>query len=313
VKVMQKPIVVVGSINLDLVAEAKRLPVPGETLLGKNFETFHGGKGANQAVAVAKLGYPVIFIGCVGSDRFANELGEGLVEAGVEIQFVKTVPGSSGVAVILRAESGENSIVVVPGANSRLLPEDLKKHKSVLSGAGMILTQLETPLETVEYLAELCQETGVPLMLDPAPAVSLNNELLRGVAWLTPNETEAAALLAWRGGVVDPPSVASALLVRRVRNVVLKLGERGVYIEGQDIAGQYAPAFRVTAVDTTAAGDVFNAAFAVALMRNKAPEEAARFACAAAAISVTRPGAQPSVPTAKEVSAFLEGAVDGPR
>jgi ribokinase len=310
---MQKPIVVVGSMNLDLVAEAKHFPIPGETLLGERFETFHGGKGANQAVAVARLGYPAIMMGCVGSDRFGNELGEGLAEAGVEIQFVKSVPGSSGVAVILRAEGGENSIVVVSGANSRLLPEDLERHKSVLSNAGMILTQLETPLETVEYLAELCEETDVPLMLDPAPAVSLKNGLLRRVSWLTPNETEAGTLLAWRGGHVDPPAVASALRVRGVRNVVLKLGEKGVYLEGEDIAGQYAPAFQVTAVDTTAAGDVFNAAFAVALMRNESPREAARFACAAAAISVTRPGAQPSVPTATEVSAFLERGVDDPR
>jgi ribokinase len=170
----------------------------------------------------------------------------------------------------------------------------------------MILTQLETPLETVEYLAELCEEMDVPLMLDPAPAASLKNRLLRRVAWLTPNETEAGILLAWRGGAFDSPAVASALRVRGVRNVVLKLGEKGAYLEGQDIAGQYAPAFKVTAVDTTAAGDVFNAAFAVALMRGERPCEAARFACAAAAISVTRPGAQPSVPTAKEVSELLD-------
>lgn len=300
-----KPIVVVGSVNLDLVAGVKRFPIPGETIAGTAFETFHGGKGANQAVGIARLGYPVVLMGCVGSDGFGGELGEGLARAGVNIEFLKRVPGSSGVAVILRAEGGENSIVVIPGANSALRPEDLEAHRSVLAGAGMVLTQLETPMETVEYLAELCQEIEVPLMLDPAPAASLKDVLLRRVTWLTPNETEAGSLLAWKGGMVDAPSVASALLLRGVSNVVLKLGEKGVYLKGKDVAAGYTPAFKVAAIDTTAAGDIFNAAFAVRLMQKECPGDAARFACAAAAISVTRAGAQPSAPSEDEVQELL--------
>jgi ribokinase len=171
---VQKPIVVVGSINIDLVASAERIPRAGETVIGKSFRAFHGGKGANQAVAVARLGHPVFMVGNVGDDGFGAELRQGLVDDGVGTTFVSTVPGSSGVAVITTAAGGENNIVVVPGANGLLTPALVEKAAGTLREAGLILAQLEIPLETVEYVAAVASREGIPLMLDPAPARELS-------------------------------------------------------------------------------------------------------------------------------------------
>jgi ribokinase len=303
---MERKLLVVGSINIDLVACANRLPAPGETILGKTFDVFNGGKGANQAVAIGKLGAPVEMIAALGTDLFTERLLSGLQAAGVDTHAVQMVAGPCGVAHISRADNGENSIIVVSGANSLVSPAYIDAHLQAVQQANMILVQLETPLETVIRLAEQAWEAKTPLMLDPAPARPLPEVLLSRTAWLTPNETEAQMLL---GGVSsEPAAVAEKLLTMGVRNVALKLGAQGVFLAGRDCSPQQVPAFPVKAVDTTAAGDCFNAAFAVALTRGKPPAEAARYGAAAAAISVTRAGAQPSLPSSSEVEAFLKNA-----
>ncbi len=187
-----RPIVVVGSINMDLVSTAGRIPIAGETLLGSGFQMHPGGKGANQAVAVARLGYPVQMIGKVGSDLFGEQLRAHLQDAGVGLTAVETVEGSSGLASITVSSTGENCIVVIPGANAVVSPEYIEQYRSLIQNAGLVLTQLEIPVESVERLAELCTEEGVPLMLDPAPAQALSSDLLKRIRWFTPNETEAA-------------------------------------------------------------------------------------------------------------------------
>ena len=304
---MKKKLLVVGSINIDLVASANRLPAPGETILGRSFDVFNGGKGANQAVAIAKLGASVDMIAALGTDLFTERLLSGLKTAGVDTHAVQIVAGPCGVAHISRADSGENSIIVVSGANRLVSATYIDAHVEAVQRASMILVQLETPLEAVIRLAEQAWLAKTPLMLDPAPAMPLPEILLSRTTWLTPNETEAQILL---GRVnLDPAVAAEKLLAMGVRNVALKLGSQGVFLAGRDCTPQRVPAFPVTAVDTTAAGDCFNAAFAVALTRGKPPAVAARYAAAAAAISVTRAGAQPSLPSAAEVEAFLSHAV----
>jgi ribokinase len=305
---MQKPIVVLGSINLDLVVGAERIPQVGETIIGDGFNTFYGGKGANQAVAAAKLGYPVSMLGTVGDDAFGTQLRNALEDSGVDATHVTTVEGASGVALITTGRSGENNIVVVPGANGKLTPKLLEKATALLEHAGFLLTQLEIPLETVEYLAQFAERHNIPLMLDPAPARELSGSLLRRVTWITPNETETAVLLRSNFENDDQGAAAAAerLLDCGVKNVVLKLGSRGCLIAQGTLAKERVPAFPVNAVDTTAAGDAFNAGFAVSLMRGSKVAESAIFASAVAAISVTRPGAQPSMPTAMDVERFLE-------
>jgi ribokinase len=300
---MAKPIVVVGSINIDLVAASERIPAPGETISGKTFHTFFGGKGANQAVAIARLGHPVCMVGKVGDDVFGAELNQALQAAGVDTRPVQKIPGASGVALINTDAHGENSIVVVPGANGEVLPTDIDRHAGLLRTAGMILTQLEIPFETVEYLAEFASTHGIPLMLDPAPARELPESLLRRVSWITPNETEIAQLLAET--ISDEGQLAERLAVLGAENVLLKLGGRGVVLKEGRNTPRLISGFSVDAVDTTGAGDAFNGAFAVAFLSGKPPRESAEFANAAAAISVTRPGAQASMPVRSEVETFL--------
>jgi ribokinase len=302
-KNVEKRLLVVGSINIDLVACATSLPVPGETVLGSSFDVFNGGKGANQAVAIAKLGAPVEMIGSLGTDLFTERLLSGLKTAGVDTHAVQMVAGPCGVAQISRADNGENSIIVISGANRSLTGAYIDTHLEMVQQAKMILVQLETPLEAVIRLAEHAWEANTPFMLDPAPARPLPEFLLSRTTWLTPNETEAQILL---GRVnIDPAAAADKLLAMGVRNVALKLGSQGVFLAGRDCVAQRVSAFPVNVVDTTAAGDCFNAAFAVALTGGKAPAVAARYAAAAAAISVTRAGAQPSLPTSAEVEGFL--------
>jgi ribokinase len=292
---VQKRLLVVGSINIDLVASSNRLPAPGETILGTSFDVFNGGKGANQAVAVAKLGAPVDMIASLGTDLFTQRLLSGLQTAGVD---------THAVAHMSRADNGENSIIVVSGANRQVTSGYIDTHADIVQKARMVLVQLETPLEAVFHLAEIADEAKVPLMLDPAPARALPEPLLSRTTWLTPNETEAQTLL---GRVnLEPAAAAEKLLTMGPRNVALKLGSQGVFLAGRDCSPQWVPSFPVKVVDTTAAGDCFNAAFAVALTAGKAPAEAARFATAAAAISVTRAGAQPSLPSRKEVEDLLK-------
>ncbi len=310
--IVRKPIVVVGSINMDLVANAERIPLAGETVASDRFQTFQGGKGANQAVAIAKLGYPVQLIGRLGLDHFGEELQESLRQAGVDIAGVKKISGSSGIALIVVSRQGENCIVVTPGANAQLMPEDLDEYVDQIRLAGAVLAQLETPLKTIERLAEICLQQGVPFILDPAPAQDLPVELIRKITWFTPNETEADFYLGnsqvSKDGMRNSADVVQGLLSLGARNVLLKRGERGFHLatsEGLDVAH---PAYSVKAVDTTAAGDAFNGAFAMALVTGKSPVESARFASAAAAASVTRNGAQPSMPTYEEVDQLLSAA-----
>ncbi|MBV8399978.1 MAG: ribokinase, partial [Acetobacteraceae bacterium] len=190
-----KPILVIGSINTDLVVRAPRLPLPGETLLGDTFRTFPGGKGANQAVGVARLGHPVALLGKLGRDRLGDELLSGLSGAGVDCHSIERASSASGVALITTEEGGQNTIIVVAGANGDLLPLDVRRNENLIKAAGMVLLQLEIPLASIQAACEIAEGHGVPVMLDPAPAAPLAPELLKRVTWLTPNETEAATLL----------------------------------------------------------------------------------------------------------------------
>jgi ribokinase len=316
----QKKIVVVGSINLDLVASVARLPTVGETLTGQGFATYSGGKGANQAVCAARLGGNVSMVGRLGEDRFAAELRESLHAAGVNTEAVENVAGPSGTAILLVTSEAANSIIVVPGANASLRPEDLDRCEALFQDASIVLCQLETPLHTVEQVGRITQRLDIPFLLDPAPAFALPPSLLQTITWLTPNESECRILLQSLGhlpGVTEsdlPAETAAQLLLDAgVRNVILKLGSRGFYIAGRDIKPGYVSSFQVEAVDTTAAGDAFNGGFAYALAHGGLdPLSAARFANAVAAVSVTRAGAQSSMPQLAEVQALLARGQSAP-
>lgn len=306
-----KKIVVVGSINLDLVSYTKRMPLVGETIIGHGFATHFGGKGANQAVCAARLGGDVSMVGRLGEDSFGNELRKGLNDAGVHTECIENVAGPSGTAIILVADNGSNSIVVNPGANGLLRPQDLIAYEDLFRNASIILSQLEIPLETVEELGRIAERLGIPFLLDPAPAVPLSPNLLKTVTWLTPNESECQSLLNALGysGIetsdLAPEEAAQPFLDAGVRNIILKLGERGVYIAGRDVESTFISSFLVTAVDTTAAGDAFNGGFAFGLTCGDLdPLSAARFANAVAAVSVTKHGAQSSMPQIAEVNAI---------
>jgi ribokinase len=297
----RKPIVVVGSINMDLVAHTHQLPVPGQTVIGTGFDTTPGGKGANQAVAAARLGYPVAMVGAVGNDVFGQALLDNLNHSGVHTEAVARIPGPSGVAPILIADNGENSIVVIPGANGKMDPAAIDRQSALIRSAGMVLCQLELPIETVAYTLALCAAAGVPVILDPAPAAPLPDAVFHQITWFTPNETEAAAYLSYQSRTED---AAQQLLDKGLKGVVLKRGAEGSYVAVRGKAA-WVKSFPVQPVDTVAAGDCFNGAFAVALLEGRDPWTAARFASAAAAISVTRHGAQASMPSRAEVDAFL--------
>ena len=249
---MRKPIVVVGSINLDLVATADHVPLPGETIIGKDFRTFHGGKGANQAVGVAKLGHPVSMLGNVGDDSFGATLKNALRRAGVAANCVRAVKGSSGVALINIGSDGQNNIVVVPGANGKLLPKDIAAHAILLRKAGMILVQLEIPLITLETAAAFAHRHKIPLMLDPAPARELPSGLLQVVAWITPNESETRILCGLPPTEPVTPETAARcadlLLARGPKNVVIKMGAQGAFLATADGLRGMIPSFAVKAV-----------------------------------------------------------------
>lgn len=304
---------------MDLVVHAAHIPAAGETILGKGFGMHPGGKGANQAVAVARLGWPVEMVGMLGSsgkdaDAMGAELRAHLTSAGVGVEGVGLASVGdtpSGVALITVAESGQNSIVVAQGANAHLTPEWMERQAERLCSAAMVLAQLEIPLETVMRVADICAEAGVPLMLDPAPACELPERLFPRVTWMTPNETEAA-FYAGRA-VRDPAAVAAMLQGRGCAAVMVKMGARGAFLTDAEGYATRVEPFAVKAVDSTAAGDAFNAAFAVALVEGRSTVEAARFASAAAAISVTRVGAQESMASRAEVMALLEGRFAGGR
>ena len=287
---------------MDMVTLTPRIPRTGETVIGTGFGTTPGGKGANQAAAAARLGYPVRMVGNVGRDVYGPPLLDNLARAGVGIGAMEKVDGSSGLAPIFLSESGENAIVVVPGANGKVDCATVDRHAELIRSAGMVLCQLEIPMETISHTLDLCAEAGVPVMLDPAPAATLPVDVWDRVSWFTPNETEAAFYL---GETLDTEAGAEHLLARGLKGVVLKRGAEGSYVA---VAGGKAggvSAFKVDAIDTVGAGDCFNGAFAVGLLEGLDPWEAARFASAAAAVSVTRRGAQASMPSRAEVEDFL--------
>jgi ribokinase len=306
---MGKPIVVVGSLNIDFVVNLQRHPAPGETVAGRRFDVFPGGKGANQAYAAARLGGSVAMLGQVGNDAQAPWLKQHLAEGGVDVSAIQIDPAlSSGVAVITIDADGQNRIVVVPGSNGTFTVDRLEQCATLIQCAAIVLLQLEIPLDTVTRAARLAREAGAIVVLDPAPAQAVGAELLESVDYLTPNETELEALT---GGAspsgADRHDVlrrADQLRERGARNVIVKMGSAGALLLGSE-GEHHWPAFPVQAIDTTAAGDAFNGAFAVELADGKSARDAGRFACAAAAVCVTRPGAQPSMPTRDEVEAML--------
>ncbi|HEU4742365.1 MAG TPA: ribokinase [Meiothermus sp.] len=303
-------IIVVGSINMDLVVHVERHPAPGETLLGSDYQTFPGGKGANQAVAAARAGGSVRMVGCLGSDGFGGQLLQGLVQDGIDTDWIKRVGGPSGVAFIAVNAQGQNSIIVAPGSNRRLLPEDLKAE--AFSSAKVMLLQLEVPLPTVLEAARRGKEAGARVILNAAPARSFAADELRDVDLLVVNEFEAGIVL----GQEAPEGIEEALaaaqgLRERVSSVVITLGAQGCV--WADTSGQgYVPAFPVQPVDTTAAGDAFVGMLASRLaewesLEHGALEAALRWASAAGALATTQEGAQPSLPTLAEVESFMAG------
>jgi ribokinase len=301
-------IVVVGSSNTDMVVRVPRIPGAGETVLGGEFRTAAGGKGANQAVAAARAGGVVVLVTALGSDALGDTALEGFRREEIDVRFVRRVPGvPSGVAMILVDEGGENSIAVAAGANAELRPEDLQPIAEVLEPGDVMLLQLEIPIATVAAAAGLATRRGVRVILDPAPAPAqpLPPGLLRTVSLITPNETEVERL----SGVpvseeAEMRRAAWALNRQGVEGVLITLGARGVFAAAGGAVG-IVPPFPVRAVDTTGAGDTFNGALAVALAEEQPWPEAIRFASAAAAISVTRKGAQPSAPSRAEIEALL--------
>jgi ribokinase len=298
-----RSVVVVGSLNMDLVVRTARLPQAGETLAGRDFALIPGGKGANQAVAAARLGAATAMIGCLGDDAFGAQLRAGLEADGIDCGAVRTAPGvPSGVALIEVDDAGRNHIVVVPGGNGRLTPAHVAESEPLLAAARIVVLQLEVPLETVRFAAERARALGKVVVLNPAPAQPLPPELLACVDHLVPNEREAALLA---GLPVDSPGAAAAagqrLRALGARNVIVTLGEQGAVSVGAE-GTRHHPARPVNAVDTTAAGDTFIGGLCAALVEGRALHGAIAFAQAAAAISVTRPGAQTSIPRRDEVA-----------
>jgi ribokinase len=299
-------VVIVGGSNTDMIIKVPRLPGPGETVLAGEFATAGGGKGANQAVGAARAGGTVKFIACLGQDVFGDQSLAGFEAEGIDLQHVVRDPKhASGVALIFVGPDGENIIAVASGANASLSPAVVRKAKSAFRDASVLVLQLETPLETVEAAAELAVAAGVRVILNPAPARPLPDALLRRLYLLTPNESEAQMLTGVK--VKDEAGVAKAaqiLLERGVQNVIVTMGARGAFVAGKDAQG-LVPGYKVKAVDATGAGDVFNGTLAVALAEGKGLLDAVRFANAAAAISVTRLGAQTSAPKRKEIEKLL--------
>ena len=290
---MAGQIVVVGSLNMDLVVRALRHPAPGETILGSDFRTFPGGKGANQAVAAARLGGFVQMIGRVGADDFGAALLGNLAANGVDSQYVLADEEvATGVALITVSDVGQNTIVVASGANWRLSPADIVDAQEAFTQANLLMLQLEIPLPAVERAIATARRHALPIILNPAPARSLDRELLAQVDYLTPNQGELALL------------AGSADVEAGVRNVIVTLGEDGVLVVGETLRA-HLPAHQVPVVDTTAAGDAFVGGFAVALVHGLPLLDAVRWGNAAGALAVTRAGAQPALPTRAEIDALL--------
>ncbi len=290
---------------MDLVVKTPRIPLLGETVLGGDFVMVPGGKGANQAVAAAKLGAEVYFVARLGDDLFGQRSLANFEREGVRTTYVASTPGvASGVALIAVDPAGNNVIVVAPGANSRLSPDDVKRAQREIGSAGAVVAQLEVPVETIECAAQMASDAGVPFILDPAPAQKLRPELLKQVTVLTPNETEAQILTGME--VCDEAGASLAaewLLSSGVGAVIVTMGAKG-FLLADGTTREFVPAVPVRAVDATAAGDAFAGSLAVGLAQGQSLREAALLAGRVAALSTTRMGAQPSMPTRQEVEAF---------
>ncbi len=299
-------VVVVGSANTDLVVRAPRIPRPGETVLGGAFLCAQGGKGANQAVAAARLGAEVTLIARIGRDEYGARTLERLTAEGIDVRFVaRDDAAPSGVALIVVADGGENAIAVAPGANARLAAGDVDRAGEHLDGADVVLLQLEVPASTVLHAARRAAARGVPVILNPAPAAGFDPALLSAVDVLTPNETEASIL----SGVAVDGERTAVRAAERLRElgapaVVLTMGAAGALVVSER-GSERVEAPRIRPVDSTAAGDAFNAALAIGLARGEPLGDATRFACAVGALTATRAGAQPSLPTRADVDRFL--------
>lgn len=299
---MNPGIVVVGSLNMDLVISAPRLPKVGETILGGRFDTFPGGKGANQAVAAARMGGRVCMVGRVGDDDFGSALLNTIQADGIDAGHVRHDPqAATGVALITVDRDGQNTIVVAPGANGQVGPEDVLAAEEAFRQAGVLLVQLECPLPAVEAAIDLANRHGLKTVLNPAPAQQLSPDLLQKVDTLAPNQTELALLT----GTEDLDQGVETLQRWGLKNIIVTLGGEGVLVAAGD-EQRLLPAYPVQVVDTVAAGDAFMGAYAVALTEGLDPFAAAAWGNAAGALSVTRPGAQPSLPHRREVLDLLQ-------
>ena len=303
---MNTKIAVVGSLNMDLVARAPHIPQTGETIIGGDLHTLPGGKGANQAVAAARLGGEVAMVGRVGSDTFAQPLLDNLAAAGVDSTFVtQDAKSATGVALIVVDDAGQNIIVVTPGANMRLSPADVERAEAAIANAKVLLLQLESPLETVIHAAKIARRHNVTLVLNPAPAQPLPASLLSLVDILVPNESETSLLTALPVETEAEAAIAAqALRQMGVQSVILTLGERGALLADED-GTELFPAFDVTPVDTTAAGDAFIGGLAVALAEGQPLRQAVRWGNAAGGLATTKLGAQPSLPTRDALEEML--------
>ena len=304
---MSAAIVVIGSSNMDLVVKSHKIPIVGETLTGSDFFMTPGGKGANQAVAAAKLGANVIFVARLGKDVFAEKSLENFKSVNINTKHIAQLEGvPSGVAIIAIDDNGKNIIIVVPGANGELMPTDVEKASADIALADVVVCQLEIPIETVERAAAIAAQNKVLFILDPAPAKPLSDKLLSMVDIIKPNETEAQTITGIK--VIDVDSASKAadwLLAKGVKNVIITLGEKGALLANKN--GKETIASRkVKAIDSTAAGDAFTGALAYGLANDKSLKDAAVYAGAVAAISVTRLGAQSSMPNKQEVDAFID-------
>lgn len=298
---------VLGSINADHILNLTHFPRPGETVIGKQYQVAFGGKGANQAVAAGRSGADIAFIACVGEDDIGERIRQQLVNDRIDVSPVEAVAGdSTGVALIFVNGEGENTIGIHAGANAALTPARVEQHQQVIADATALLMQLESPLESVLAAAKIAHQHQTQVILNPAPATELSDELLSLVDMITPNETEAQILTGVAVNSDEDAARAAAVLHDKgIRTVLITLGSRGVWLSEQG-KGQRIPGFRVEAVDTIAAGDTFNGALITALIEQRPMAEAVRFAHAAAAIAVTRRGAQPSVPWRDEIDSFLQ-------
>lgn len=297
---------VIGSINVDHILNLEHFPHPGQTLNAKDYQIAFGGKGANQAVAASRSGANTRFIACVGDDALGHEVKQQLEQDNIDTQAIRVVEKqATGVALIFVNQHAENFIGIHAGANACLDVEYIDQHADLIKKSQAILLQLETPLPTIIHAAKIAQEAGVQVILNPAPACELPEELLRLVDIITPNETEALNLT----NIIihdehDAEKAACVLHQKGIKTVLITMGSRGVWLSEYG-KGQLISSFKVNAIDTIAAGDTFNGAFVTALLEGQTNEQAARFANAAAAIAVTRSGAQPSVPWREEIDAFL--------